>query len=481
MTLVAVSFFDFQYPATPLQAQPQPQSPYHHVGDTIYGQSPIYFYNWWSENWLADTSKRLYAGLLPDPRVHGEYLQYYYTEEPIQVIGIATTAITRYIYGEFNPTEELDVETLFPEYLRLYDASVDSFVLVKEVLYDRSVPKRYMHLDYRAPQDEYSAHQNLCCNWEHPDKSRTAIIREYYFEKPVTLTDSFYLGITIENNFDGFGHFNPNLEPDVWDHYQWYIIRVLGLYWYKSSFYSLNCNYYCDTTSFLKKYHDIYWDSHDTIQSISQWRWRHDPNFMLNFPILVVDSSYIIPPYECPSVQNFRIGSLDDDRAILLWDTHTDHDSWQISYGPAGTEPGDGTIVNCPIQVGQMTGLDTCTDYVAYIRAVCHHDSTEYSQWNGPLNVNICDTADVGLHDGVTYGLDQYIKLFPNPASESVQIVSSFEMYRVEVVDHQGRYILDIRSEGHSETLDVHEWQPGLYFAIIHTSVGNYTKKLVIR
>ncbi|MCR4932018.1 MAG: hypothetical protein K5918_06235, partial [Bacteroidales bacterium] len=36
------------------------QSPYYYLtGDTIMGRSPIYFYQWWSEQWLADTSHRL--------------------------------------------------------------------------------------------------------------------------------------------------------------------------------------------------------------------------------------------------------------------------------------------------------------------------------------------------------------------------------------------------------------------------------------
>lgn len=183
----------------------------------------------------------------------------------------------------------------------------------------------------------------------------------------------------------------------------------------------------------------------------------------------------------CPQVQNFRISYAEEGQAVMLWDTHDDHQSWQISYGPAGTEPDGGTIINCPMQVGQIMGLDTCTDYVAYIRAVCNHDSIVFSEWSEPLTINICDTTGgSGETESIEGGMGQYIQLFPSPATDQVQVMSSFELRGIEVYDLQGRTLLNIPCEGHSAAFDVENWPKGMYVALVRTGAGNFTKKLVV-
>ncbi len=470
------------------------QSHYHHVGDTIVGRSPIYFYNWWSDIRLADTSKRLrvFKGIDPFPLLHGESLQYFYTETPIQVIGIATTLIPARFQVSIL---EMDTVTCMPEYLRLYDAFEDNFQLVEEVMYShRDVSPRYISLTERSLVQGWMNENNVrdkCCYYATPETTKTFAIREFYFEKPVTVYDSFYVGYTQESVFP-IGGFPPSMHEFVTQNHDFVRLTGVTYFWdnrWGNDRFNNSCEK-CDTTSFLKKYRTIFWELDpfspnygDTIQELSQWRWRRDPYFEINLPIIVIDSSYIIPPYECPSVQNFRLSSVSPNNVVLLWDTHSDHDSWQISYGPAGINPDSGTIRNCSVQVAQINNYDSCTDYDVYIRAICHHDSTEYSQWNGPVSFNICDTThyNPGDNEGISYGLDQFVKLFPNPATNHVQVVSSFKILHIEIYDTQGRQILNREVDGHSSLIDLGKLQQGDYFAIIHTSFGNYTKKLVVK
>ena len=118
---------------------------YYRTGDTIVGRSPIYFYQWWSENWLADTTHRItilffgsesetnfYSSYLPQNInflgiPNGELLQYCYTETPLNIIGIATSC------SPFFSANDPGENPSWQEYVRLYDATEDDFVLLKPV------------------------------------------------------------------------------------------------------------------------------------------------------------------------------------------------------------------------------------------------------------------------------------------------------------------------------------------------------------
>jgi hypothetical protein len=469
--VITILFVLVLLPSLTLQAQTQ--SEYHHVGDTIVGRSPIYYYQWWSDVWLADTSKRLHASCI-GPWIHGEYLQYNYTDEPLQIIGIATSAVMKRA-GAYED-DLFDIPQ--PEYMRLYEASGGSFVMLKEVEYDWYTPRRKMKVPVRSGANELWTGIPYPCCYMTPDSNKYINIREYYFDKPVTVHDSFYIGYTIENLYTWT--YNPHAE---WSNPHAYRIAPVTYYWdtiIAKQVFSSQCTDFCQQTSFLHKFRDIWWSNGDTNQALSVWKWEESPYFTLIFPIIVIDSSYIIPPYQCPSVENFRLGDRGENNAILLWSTNAEHNSWQVSYGPAGTEPDDGSILHCPLPVTNITNLDTCTDYVAYIRAVCNHDSIVFSDWSEPLNFNICDTAS-SHGTGIPYGLDLYVNLIPNPADDYVQVVSSFEINAIEIVDSQGRHKLNKKANGHALSVDTRNWTAGVYFVVVHTVGGSFTKKLVIR
>lgn len=475
-------------------AQP---SEYYHVGDTINGRSPIYYYQWWSEAWLADTSNRLsanryyplyyeFVSMDYPATLHGELLQYYFTDTPLKIIGIATSCI---ITSEHNFSLEWPGELLYPEYLRLYDATEGSFDLLKEVQYDRSTPKRYINLDVREHPDNRVRQQ--CCYTECPVNSTIADIREYYFDKPITVIDSFYLGYTIENTYSSM---NFDMHRDTIDS-QWLHIRPLALYWDEEhAIYNFPCDHYCNSTpNHLHKYRTIVWDMlttsptyGDTIDSLSIWRWSEDPYYFVEFPIVVIDSSYIIPPYQCPPVTNLRIANQGDGRAVLYWDTHPDQNSFQTCYGSQGTPPESCNRVDCPIQVGTIMGLDSCTHYDAYVRAVCYHDSTCYSDWVGPIDIFICDTTSGGGEGGddslrTITALNVLTNIVPNPASMQATVYSSFQINSITVFSSNGQKVFDSPVSGMAATLDLKGWTPGLYIVVIHTPAGNVAKKLVVK
>ena len=209
---------------------------------------------------------------------------------------------------------------------------------------------------------------------------------------------------------------------------------------------------------------------------------------MVEFPIIVVDSCWIIPPYQCPPISNLRIAHQGEGRAVLYWDTHPDQNSWQTCWGPQGTPPDSCTMINNPTQVADIRNLDSCTHYDAYVRGVCYHDSTCYSDWVGPIDIYICDTTSSGGGEGEGEGDDTLrtitamnvlTNIIPNPATMQATVYSSFKISHLSVFDANGRMVYDTPASGHTATLDLKSWTPGVYIVIVHTPAGKVAKKLV--
>ncbi len=494
----------------PVEAQ-QPNVNYYLTGDTIYGRSPIYLYDWWSEAWLADTSHRLAVCNFVDDynppasaaqwavfggmsnTMWGELNKYYYTNSPLQIMGIATAS--KVITGRYCASCN-DGVPFYQDYFRLYDAKSDTFQLMAEVPWRIDAPQRYMHIDLRSVKGLWLSGglgglQSACCD-DTPNYLFADIpIQEYYFDSMITVTDSFYIGQTI--------HIGTHGMPEKIYYSDLYDSTTVAPQLCNGNYVacpglatdSLSTAYYqgCSRQSVceegplhLFKYRNIIWFdySNDTIDNA--WHWVNHSAYWLNFPIIYVDSLFIPIYYECPPVEELRIGQTNEGRAVILWNTHPDQSSWQISYGPAGTMPGEGSIVNCPIQVGQVTGLDSCIHYDVYVRAVCNIDSMYYSQWSGPLDVCLCDTTGGGPDpEGVVSAMDALTYVIPNPSHEYVQVLSSFRMSRVEVYNVNGRKMLDKTVGGISMDFSVRDWPADIYVVIIHTPLGNVAKKLVVK
>jgi hypothetical protein len=77
--------------------------------------------------------------------------------------------------------------------------------------------------------------------------------------------------------------------------------------------------------------------------------------------------------------------------------------------------------------------------------------------------------------------LERYVGLQPNPATERVQVLSSFGLQRIEVYNATGVKVDERKAAGYSATLDVSALPAGPYLVRIATPRGTVTKKLVVR
>lgn len=93
---------------------------------------------------------------------------------------------------------------------------------------------------------------------------------------------------------------------------------------------------------------------------------------------------------------------------------------------------------------------------------------------------HIPPTEDTTNHSAIRTPADLGTVLQPNPATESVRVVSAFGMTRVEAYNNAGVKVLEQRTEGSTATLNVSRWPSGNYVLLIYTPQGVARKPLVV-
>ena len=87
---------------------------------------------------------------------------------------------------------------------------------------------------------------------------------------------------------------------------------------------------------------------------------------------------YPIIVLPCNDVTNLRYEPVGSTGAIALvqWDGDANHAGYEISYGPQGTPPGEGTVRQVVNHQAVLSQLDRSTRYDVYVRARCDYDTT---------------------------------------------------------------------------------------------------------
>ena len=147
-----------------------------------------------------------------------------------------------------------------------------------------------------------------------------------------------------------------------------------------------------------------------------------------------------------------------------------------MSVCPDSCGPEEGDITTWHSNIATISHLDSAQWYTAWVRSVCvFGDSTYYSEWSQSLLFN--SNNDVRIETVV----DSYTYLMPNPASETVSVISSFRIGDVEVYTLDGRSVMKQKVDAISTTLDISTLAAGTYVVRITTNNGTTTKKLVVK
>ena len=181
--------------------------------DTIYNRHLNYYYTSWYDSCYAAGDIAYVNGVWhPSSEIIDAFYQY--TNEPLEIIGIAV-GVRRTVFQD---------TTRVPEYVLLIDGVADSmqYVLIDSARWDTATPK-IMMLEQRKLEVSgyvfdtvYDEYGNM---WLDPietlydtiDYYNSLSICEAYFKSPITVNDSFFLGITYFNNI--YIPYGSDLEP----------------------------------------------------------------------------------------------------------------------------------------------------------------------------------------------------------------------------------------------------------------------------
>ena len=476
-------------------------------GDTIdiLPRRPNYYYNdWWADRWL-DTTSGVF-GFASGPGCN--LMRYNYTEEPLTVVGIAAMVEMVEL-----PTGVVVDTMSVPESILLCDATPDSFVTVASVPFHPTDSHQMVHV--------FIYYGDGCCRHSVPGLIDAMPLYTYYFDKPVTVYDSFYVGCT-----GNWRNVNGSESP-----FQ-FCVTAIGSFW----------AYDCVTPPCMHTPIQKYRSDENGTVSYSMRDW-----YTIMLPIIQTK-----PP--CPDVQNLSVVGVDREGAWMAWRDDTLSVGWEVAWGRAGTPPDSCDMMSCGAPSVLIDSIADSVQYVAYVRAVCEHDSTVYygewsegvefyrtTRWRVEALANIDergsvygggeydDGAEVTLNahawrlyrflqwnDGDTMNprrfvvtqdtvftamfvsqegiegvdsLDGLVWLLPNPARRRVTVLSSYRPVSVVVYDLQGHAVLESGEDSHQSlsigdrwatTIDVSTLATGVYVVAIPTPVGIATKRLVV-
>ena len=378
----------------------------------------------------------------------------FYTDVPLKIIGVAGL-----VNIQHHPTEYM-YDTV-PEFFELYEATDTSFEKLASVRWDTITPTKCMYFE----------HNNPYCPPVYP-------IYEAYFDSARTVYDSFYVGFTMYNNV-------PFLEPDGYGNMVYVghdpktfptIISIESFFGDSSS---LPCMShirvkYLPVEGYYYEDDYVYQDTGNAILDTTVWYLdnQRTRTYFLMFPIFDTTGYY---RDTCADVSNFSIVT-DTESATLSWGSASDHIGWDIAYGEEGTPLESCTIINTTSNVYWLPDLDSAQWYVAYVRALC--DDNKYSNWSDSIRFYITgDTTTVNIRNTV---LENYTHIIPNPASDMVNIFSSFSIRKVEVYSLKGVKVKEEEVKAASIKMDISNLPKGTYLVKVYTLKGVATKKLII-
>jgi len=76
---------------------------------------------------------------------------------------------------------------------------------------------------------------------------------------------------------------------------------------------------------------------------------------------------------------------------------------------------------------------------------------------------------------------ERHVNIFPNPASDHVNIISSDRIHRIVITGMQGTVVKRLPVDGFQTTLTTSDLTPGIYIVKVYSDMGVYTGKLDVR
>ena len=433
---------------------------YHRVGDTIMYDSPIYYHNWWGFEDAYQTQNRRHILDAYTSTAERKLLSYSFTAMPLEVIGLAVLQDNSHIYYHDYPIPQ-------QEYYLIYEATPDSVYKVAEVpwSFDDTLSRCFF---IRGNGDVHGwdipDSDSLCCNngmrWY-----KYFPVVEYYFDTPISVTDSFYVGYTYnswQDYLEGGGfpfHYVGVLNGGGWVNCEGqsgipspYMNEECGLYW-PSIVYGI------PGTSTYVGHPDPWYANYWFIPMV--------------FPIIRVDTT-VPPPDYCPPVENLQVQAAGDSSVDVTWDAFINHQfGYEVQYGPRSMPMGNWQSEYPDLNFVHLSDLNPDLLYGIRVRPYCDADKRE-GKWCEP--VYFFPTVGAATEPSA---LSEHTTVSPNPAKEKVTIGSDYVVIKVDLYDALGQHLWNFNVGSKQTTVDLDGLAAGRYHLLITTSRGVTAKTLI--
>ena len=432
--------------------------------DTIYGRNPTYLYpEGWSDYYDTDFCDKgiIQTSAVPYIEIYNQAYRLslichcYETDTPLTIIGMATAGLIHLVERMDERVNDSNLAH-WQEYMRVYQHVGDSMVLLAEKPYNILDTTRWM----RPPAGERGWIWDQYLPYHELDTHYVNIpVYEVYFDNPVTVTDSFYAAITWENpcpeengiprsyGFTFMAEYLPTCSHNEED---FQLVKVAGQ----------ECFYF------------------DNERNYKWGFWQYKSDYLLAlFPIIDTTGMGLSPnTVPCGVVEDLQVVSMWGNNVKMEWAEGDNTIDWQIAYGHADADPEGYAVATVTTASYTMRNLDRGVMYAARVRARCHGNEN-YSEWSDTVQFVLAGGGAPEVIDSVA---DRHTYLVPNPAGESVTVVSSFELRHVSVDDMSGQQVFDKECTGHAVALDVSGWPSGIYIVVISNQQGTTVRKLSV-
>lgn len=373
----------------------------------------------------SETEKKVALGFYPDTTIH--------------VIGLAFVkwglAVMQGSIYDYTLQHEMDLYTGLECKMYVPYGNTLQMIDSATITIDDMNPDKYRLYQYSMDYDENVA------PW-HPyygdlsSLSSQYFIFEAFFNNEVTVSDSIFFSVNSAGNAGLCG---------------WFEFHTPG-----SSHYTYPpLNYRIADTS---------------ATSDDPWEQGVAYCYPLVFPIIRRDCD------SCPQVRGVELFKGSSTQFFLRWESGVNHRDWQVSYGPAGTAPDDGTMLAFSQRQSSLITVDPDSHYVAYVRARCRFARDEWGPWSDPIDVHLNAPSN-----GIDAPGAAAATLTPNPASKYVTVTAQNPIALVEAYDERGALVDRQHGNGTDALrLDTRTWSAGTYILRIHTTKGIASHNLSI-
>ena len=200
--------------------------------------------------------------------------------------------------------------------------------------------------------------------------------------------------------------------------------------------------------------------------------WKRDTSLCLEF----FANMYPIierPGDTCGQIRGLHYQLLTPTFGLLKWTAQPNQSLWEVSYGPAGTLPGEGRVTETNIAQLAMYNLSPDTQYVAYVRAKCVMARTVWTDWSDSVTVTVSGS-------GIDETVGAQFSLSPNPASGQVTVTAEEGLRHIEVYDIRGALVYSAAADGTTAVVETKAWPTGQYVVTVETRAGKGSRVLTV-